>query len=233
MRLRLRPGALRRWRYDGRSNLFAQATGGQGLGGYVDDLDGQAATFDQTGQRFLPQLGYAALAGAEQYLSERWRFNLIASASGIRLPADAPHGPEVAPISQRFMQLFANLIYAPTPDLLMGIEYGYYRRETNTPLSGWSHRLQLASCTASGRHDLYLPVPLPPQSPWRTVRPRSPPEATVLPTTLAAMPERSGSAQTPHHACRCERLGDGEGSGEGTRTGDCGARLRGRGTRIR
>jgi hypothetical protein len=133
-----------RWLYDGQSNIFMQATGGPGLGGYVDDLDGQAATFDATGQRFIPQLGYAALAGAEHQLTPLWRFNLIASFSGIRLPTDAPSGPDVAPISRQFLQLFANLLYAPTPELLMGLEYGYYRRDTNTPLSGWSNRVQLA-----------------------------------------------------------------------------------------
>ena len=26
----------------------------------------------------------------------------------------------------------------------MGLEYGYYLRETNTAFSGWSHRLQMA-----------------------------------------------------------------------------------------
>jgi hypothetical protein len=131
------------WRPHARSNLFAQATGGRALGGYVDDLDGQAATFDRTGQRLEPLLGYAALAGGEALLSDRWRGNLIASLSGVQLPALTPTGPGVQPISRRFVQLFANVIYAPTPSLLIGLEYGYYRRDTNTPLSGWSHRLQL------------------------------------------------------------------------------------------
>jgi hypothetical protein len=133
-----------RWLYHGESNVFAQATGGQGLGGYVDDLDGQAATFDAIGQRFAAQVGYAGLAGIEHHLSPKLRTNLIASASGIQLPTLAPTGPDLAPISRRFVQLFANALYAPTPGLLMGVEYGYYRRETNTPLQGWSHRLQMA-----------------------------------------------------------------------------------------
>ena len=133
-----------RWLYHGSSNLFAQVSGGEGIGGYVDDLDGQAATFDLGGQRLIPQLGYATLAGAEQYLSSRWRFNLIASVSGIRQPPETPIGPDVAPISRQFLQLFANLLFSPTPDLLIGLEYGYYRRDTNTPLSGWSNRFQLA-----------------------------------------------------------------------------------------
>ena len=52
------------WRYEGPSNLFFQATGGRGLGGYVDDLDGQAADLRATSQRFLTQVGYAGLAGS-------------------------------------------------------------------------------------------------------------------------------------------------------------------------
>jgi hypothetical protein len=129
------------WRPRGRSNLFAQATGGRGLGGYVDDLDGQAATFDRTGRLFVPQLGYAGLLGGELYLSERWRTNLIGSLSGVELADIAPVA--VRPLSTRFVQLFANALYAPTPDLLIGLEYGYYRRETNSPLYGFSHRIQL------------------------------------------------------------------------------------------
>jgi hypothetical protein len=132
-----------RWQPHGRSNLFAQATAGRGLGGYVDDLDGQAATFDRTGQIFAPQVGYAALAGAEAYWSKHWRSNLIATVSGTVLPAFAPAGPDLRPISTRFAQVFANAIFAPTADLLIGLEYGYYRRDTNGPLVGWSHRLQL------------------------------------------------------------------------------------------
>ncbi len=133
-----------RWAYDGPSNVFAQATGGQGLGGYVDDLDGQAASFDGSGQRFFTQLGYAALLGIEPYLTERWRFNLIGSLSGVRLPGAAPAGPQVAPISTRFLQLHTNVLYEPTAGLLMGLEYAYFRRETSTPLTGWSHRFQMA-----------------------------------------------------------------------------------------
>jgi hypothetical protein len=132
-----------RWQPHGRSNLFAQATAGNGLGGYVDDLDGQAATFDRQGQRLVRQLGYAGLLGVEGYLSERWRSNLIGSVSGTRLADSAPAGPGVRPLSTGYAQVFANLIYSPAPDLLIGLEYGYYRRDTNV-VPTWSHRLQLA-----------------------------------------------------------------------------------------
>lgn len=132
-----------KWQPHGRSNLFAQVTGGLGLGGFVDDLDGQAATFDRDGRRFVRQLGYASLVGAELIWSERWRSHVIASVSGVELARIAPRGDQVRPLSRRFVQAIANAIYAPTSELLLGLEYAYYRRETNTPLVGYSHRLQV------------------------------------------------------------------------------------------
>ena len=132
-----------KWQPHGRSNVFTQVTGGLGLGGFVDDLDGQAATFDRDGRRFVQQLGYASLLGTEVIWSERWRSHVIASVSGVDLAQIAPRGDEVRPLSRRFFQAIANAIYAPTNDLLLGLEYAYYRRDTNTPLVGYSHRLQL------------------------------------------------------------------------------------------
>ena len=132
-----------KWQPWGRSNLFAQATGGNGLGSYIDDLDGQAATFNRAGSRLSTQVGYGGLLGGEVHLAERWRANLIASLSGTKLAAEAPTGPDVPPLSTRFGQLFANVLYAPSAEMTVGLEYGYYRRETNTGQIGFSHRLQV------------------------------------------------------------------------------------------
>ena len=136
-------GASGRWAPLGRSNVFAQLSGGWGLGGFVDDLDGQAATFDASGRRFAAQFGYAGLAGYEHCFDEHWRSNVIASVSGVRLDGRAPQGEGISPLSSRFLQTFVNLIYTPVPDLLLGLEYGYYRREIAGPLHGLSHRVQL------------------------------------------------------------------------------------------
>ena len=136
-------GASGRWAPFASSNVFAQLSGGWGLGGFVDDLDGQAATFDASGRRFAPQFGYAGLLGYEHVFDERWRSNVITSVSGVRLDARAPRGEGIAPLSTRFLQTFVNVIYTPVPDLLVGLEYGYYRREIAGPLHGLSHRVQL------------------------------------------------------------------------------------------
>jgi hypothetical protein len=133
-------GILRPW---GRSGVFAQAVGGRGLGGYVDDLDGQSATFDASGTRFDTQLGYGGLLGYEAVLSERWRANLIGSMSAVALSELAPVGPDVKPLNTRFEQVFANVLYQPIPALSIGLEYAHFRRETNVGLTGWSHRFQI------------------------------------------------------------------------------------------
>jgi outer membrane DcaP-like protein len=127
----------------GRSGVMAQVVGGRGLGGYIDDLDGQSATFDATGTRFDTQLAYGGLVSYEAIFSDHWRSNLVGSMSGVALSPLAPVGPDVKPLSTRFVQLFANVMYQPIPPLSIGLEYGYFRRETNVGLVGWSHRFQI------------------------------------------------------------------------------------------
>jgi hypothetical protein len=145
-------GALSgQWQPYGRSTLFAQVIGGVGIGGYLDDLDGQAATFDHTGTLFAPQLGYAAMAGEDLYLNEYFRSNMIASVCGVRLPELGPRGPDVRPLFRRSIQLLANLIYTPVPDVTVGIEYGYLRQETSTSLVSFGQRLQLGVALRFGR----------------------------------------------------------------------------------
>lgn len=137
-------GLSARWCPYGRSSVFGQINGGRGIGAFINDLEGQSATFDGSGRRFVVQLGYGALGGFEKFLSERWRASLIGTVSGVALAAEAPVGPEVKPLTTRFGQLFANLLYAPIPELHVAIEYAHLRRETNVGLVGWSHRFQLA-----------------------------------------------------------------------------------------
>jgi hypothetical protein len=133
-------GKLQPW---GKSSVFAQVSGGRGVGGYITDLEGQSATFDVTGSHFASQFGYGAVAGFEIYFSDRWRSNVIASVSGVALAAAAPMGPGIKPLSTRFLEGFWNILYDPVRELSVGLEYVYLRRETNQAFWGQSHRLQI------------------------------------------------------------------------------------------
>eukprot|EP01037_Dinobryon_pediforme_P017334 gene17334-17525_t len=136
----------------GKSGFFGQINGGDGIGRYIYDLDGQAAFFDPIQRKFQTQRAYNGILGYEHYWQDNLRTNLMASYTRVEVSAYSPGmvNSTVAPlsgttrISNQFKKIMANIIYSPVANMDVGFEVGYFKRETIDHRNGQTVRTQLA-----------------------------------------------------------------------------------------
>ena len=147
----------------GKSNVFGQLNFGHGIGTYIFGLDGYGAAVDASRSIMRTQFCYGFLAGAEHYLNERWRTNLIfsiarANVSGLIPPGRAPvmgvntGTGQLTPVSETgysisniLRQLYINLLWAPVEKFEIGLEYAYFRRDTLNNYFGYGNRFQFGA----------------------------------------------------------------------------------------
>lgn len=129
-------GALKTFNSD---SLLASFSYGEGIGRYIQDLpSGSGGVVDAQGNlHTLPAWG--AMIGYRHHWSEKWRST--ASYSYVHADSRAEQGSS-AYDQTHFAQ--CNLIWAPTKNFSIGIEYLYGHKQTRNGRTGDDHRVQLS-----------------------------------------------------------------------------------------
>lgn len=129
-------GALKTF---GADNLIASVIYGEGIGRYVQDLPGgSAGVVDASGDlHLLPAWG--AMLGYRHQWGEAWRSTV--SYSYVQLDNRAEQG-DFAYDNTHYAQ--GNLIWAPTKNFYVGLEYLYGMKETRNGSTGDDHRVQVS-----------------------------------------------------------------------------------------
>lgn len=128
----------------GKSGIFAQVNGGDGIGRYIYDLDGQAAFFDPIQRKFETQRAYNGILGYEHYWQDNLRTNVMTSYTRVNVSSFTPSMTGTTRVSNQFKKVMANIIYSPVGNMDVGLEVGYFKRETVDHKNGNAVRTQLA-----------------------------------------------------------------------------------------
>ncbi|GAA5129207.1 porin [Luteolibacter yonseiensis] len=119
-----------------KDKLSAQATYGEGISRYINDLSGENldAAFDGGDFEAIPV--FAAMAGYTHHWNGRWRSTI----SGGYVHTDAPDS--LGPFAiQDTLYSSVNLMWHPTASFRMGLEYLYGHKETLDGSEGDANRL--------------------------------------------------------------------------------------------
>jgi hypothetical protein len=120
-------------------NLIASFSYGDGIGRYIQDLpSGSAGVVDALGDLHL-LTAWGAMVGYRHQWCEHWRST--ASYSYVTLDS-RPEQTGFAYDQTHYAQ--GNLIWAPTKNFYVGIEYLYGHKEAQNGNSGDDHRVQLS-----------------------------------------------------------------------------------------
>ena len=128
----------------GKSGVFAQVNGGDGIGRYIYDLDGQAAFFDPVQRKFETQRAYNGIVGYEHYWQDNLRTNLMASYTRVHINQFTPVLTGTTRVTSQLKKIMGNIIYSPVNNMEVGLEVGYFKRETVDHKNGQAVRTQLA-----------------------------------------------------------------------------------------
>jgi hypothetical protein len=119
-----------------KDKLSAQATYGEGISRYINDLSGEELDAALDGGNFEAIPVFAAMAGYTHHWNDQWRSTI----SGGYVHADAPDslGPYAI-----YDTLYGsvNLMWHPTPSFRMGLEYLHGHKETIDGSEGDADRL--------------------------------------------------------------------------------------------
>ncbi|HRZ58149.1 MAG TPA: DcaP family trimeric outer membrane transporter, partial [Candidatus Paceibacterota bacterium] len=123
----------------GSDSLVATLSYGDGIGRYIQDLpSGSAGVVDALGDLHLLR-AWGAMLGYRHQWSEKWRSTV--SYGYVQLDSSSEQG-DFAYDQTHYAQ--ANLIWAPTKNFYVGLEYLYGRKEAQNGNSGDDHRVQLS-----------------------------------------------------------------------------------------
>lgn len=123
----------------GSDSLVASLTYGDGIGRYIQDLpSGSAGVVDGLGDLHLLS-AWGAMLGYRHQWSEKWRSTV--SYGYVQLDSSSEQG-DFAYDQTHYAQ--ANLIWAPTKNFYVGLEYLYGLKETRNGNNGDDHRVQLS-----------------------------------------------------------------------------------------
>jgi hypothetical protein len=126
-------GALKLFEKD---KFSAQATYGEGVARYVNDLGGESLDAALDNGHFKPIPVFAAMAGYTHQWSDHWRSTI----SGGYVHADSPDA--LGPFAiDNTVYASANLLWHPTTSFRMGVEYLYGRKETIDRSERDAHRI--------------------------------------------------------------------------------------------
>ncbi len=148
-------------------SIFFNYSGGNGIGHYIFDLPAQSIAYNATptAKTHSVQFGQGIILGFEHYWTEHLRTNVIAGLSQVnnarflrvaargrqnvpydndRLDAIGVNQSDVAFVNHRIQHGIINLLYKPTAELEMGVEYNHARRTTLNGQHGIAKRIQLS-----------------------------------------------------------------------------------------
>jgi hypothetical protein len=117
-------------------DLSLQATYGEGVARYINDLGGESLDAALDHGRLIPIPVFAAMAGYTHQWSEHWR----STVAGGYVHVDAPKS--LGPFAiDNTIYASGNLVWHPTNSFRMGLEYLYGRKETIDGSERDAHRL--------------------------------------------------------------------------------------------
>jgi hypothetical protein len=123
----------------GADNLIASFSYGDGIGRYIQDLpSGSAGVVDAEGNLHTLS-AWGAMIGYRHQWSEKWRSTV--SYSFVQLDNRSEQG-DFAYDQTHYAQ--GNLVWAPTKNFYVGLEYLYGFKEARNDNSGDNHRVQLS-----------------------------------------------------------------------------------------
>lgn len=114
----------------GKDIVRLQLAGGDGMGRYIKELDGQGATFNAATGDLEATSEVGGIIGYTRSWNPRWRTNLIFGF------ADVDNEPiaSVAGANERLTSIHLNTFYSPFKNVDLGLEYAYGKREIETGL---------------------------------------------------------------------------------------------------
>lgn len=130
----------------GGSYLFAQTSGGSGIGRYMGELynEGDAGTYDPATDRFTPTKVWGVSLGGTFYWSERWRSTLAFGRTRITDHPSQANSYDGIP-DRQYSTAHLNLMWSPFDGMDLGGEYIWGLRETATGMKGNGSRITLGA----------------------------------------------------------------------------------------
>lgn len=116
----------------GRDTLKLQLAGGEGIGRYIKELDGQGATFNAVQNDLEATPAYGGVVGYTRKWSERWRSNLIYG----HVEIDNEDIASVDGANKKLQSVHINTFFSPYKNVDLGLEYVYARREIESGREG-------------------------------------------------------------------------------------------------
>jgi hypothetical protein len=129
-------GARKVWRAD---SVMASVSYGDGIGRYIQDLPSNSAAIVDASGELQTLAAWGAMIGYRHFWNEHWRST--ASYSYVQLDNRLEQGG-FAYDQTHYAQ--GNLVWAPTKNFYVGIEYLYGSKEARNGNTGDDHRVQLS-----------------------------------------------------------------------------------------
>ncbi|MBM3468980.1 MAG: hypothetical protein FJX71_06080 [Alphaproteobacteria bacterium] len=127
----------------GKSNVFGQYNFGNGIGRYIDILNGQSSLYNANLRVLDTQWATNLILGFEHFWSECLRTNLIYANSHVQVSKFTPVLTGPTRVTQAINQFFLNLIYSPIEPLDIGLEYEFANRISSDNYRGVANRITL------------------------------------------------------------------------------------------
>lgn len=129
----------------GKSGLFAQVNGGEGVGRYIPVINGQAAFFDVSRGILKSQSAINTFGGYEHHWTDELRTNIMTSYTYVRPSTFSPQNlTSTTRITKRMHTYWLNVIYCPIPKLEVGMEFARVERYTLDRKKGDENRIIFA-----------------------------------------------------------------------------------------
>ena len=129
-------GARKAWKDD---TVMASVSYGDGIGRYIQDLPSNSAAIVDSSGDLHTLTAWGAMVGYRHQWAEHWRST--ASYSYVQLDNRSDQGGFTY---DRTHYAQGNLVWAPTKNFYIGIEYLYGTKETRNGNTGDDHRVQLS-----------------------------------------------------------------------------------------
>jgi DcaP outer membrane protein len=127
------------WHTFGKDSLLATATYGDGIGRYLQDLPGGSAAVVASDGHLATLTAFGGYLGYQHYWSDHWRSTV--TWSYVQLDNRAEQGNSAFDQTHYFS---ANLVWAPTPSVSMGLEYLYGFKEERSGREGDDDRVEFS-----------------------------------------------------------------------------------------
>lgn len=125
----------------GKDIVRLQLAGGDGMGRYIKELDGQGATFNAATGKLEATPVVGGIIGYTRSWNPRWRSNLIYGYAEV----DNESIASVAGANEQLTSSHINTFYSPFKNVDLGLEYAYGKREVENGQEGEVGRISFGA----------------------------------------------------------------------------------------